>query len=77
MMSRVSSFAGLLSFATVPLGMLLVGPVADEIGLEPTMVIAGVVFAVCAAGSLLSRSVRQLPHGVATEEGAGGQRTAA
>jgi MFS family permease len=61
--SRVSSFDDLLSYVTVPLGLLVIGPLAQRLGQEQTMVWAAVIYVVVGGGSLLSRSVRQLPHG--------------
>jgi MFS family permease len=62
LISRVSSFDDLLSYLTVPLGMLLIGPLADKVGLKQTIVGAGIAYLICAWGSLLSRDVRRLEH---------------
>jgi MFS family permease len=62
-LSRVSSYDDLLSYAAIPIGQLTVGPLAQAIGGFRVTAIAGLIYAVVAVGPLASRSVRQLPHG--------------
>jgi MFS family permease len=69
MLSRVSSIDDMLSFITVPLGMAFIGPLAEHLGTRATMTLAGVLYAVFAVASLLSRSVRMLPHNVKPAKG--------
>ncbi len=60
-LSRVSSYDWLGSFALVPLGTILVGPLAASIGLAGTLWVAtGVVVAACLA-TLAVGDVRRLP----------------
>src|SRR3954468_22507927 len=49
LVSRVISFDFLTSTGTLPLGMALVGPIAEGVGLRPTMIVAS---ALCAALAL-------------------------
>ncbi|MEV3985335.1 MFS transporter [Nonomuraea sp. NPDC049758] len=63
--SRVSAFDSLASTALLPLGYLLVGWLADLMGIAAAMrVVAAVGILVCLAG-LLSKSLRALRHGSA------------
>jgi MFS family permease len=48
----------------MPLGSLLFGLLADRFDPEPLLVVSGVVYAVLALGTLLSRSVRNLENDV-------------
>lgn len=63
-LSRVSSYDALGSFVAMPLGSLLFGLLADRFDPEPLLVVSGVVYAVLALGTLLSRSVRNLENEV-------------
>ena len=63
-LSRVSSYDALGSFVAMPLGSLLFGLLADRFDPEPLLVVSGVVYAVLALGTLLSRSVRNLENDV-------------
>ncbi|WP_223199527.1 MFS transporter [Solihabitans fulvus] len=60
MLSRVSSYDDLLSFGSIPLGLLLIGPAANTWGAEPVALIGGVAFVVVALVPLLVRPVREL-----------------
>jgi MFS family permease len=62
MLSRVSSFDELFSFAAIPLGQLLVVPLAGAYGAQQVTLVAGLLFAVFAAAPLASGAVRQLKH---------------
>ncbi|RIJ70306.1 MFS transporter [Nakamurella silvestris] len=59
-LSRVSSYDDLLSYITIPVGQLAVGPLAAAFGPGPVCLVAGLSFAVIAVLPLLSRSVRLL-----------------
>lgn len=61
-LSRVSSYDELLSYLAIPIGQLLVGPVADAYGAQQVTLVAGLLFLVFAALPLASSSVRRLPH---------------
>jgi predicted MFS family arabinose efflux permease len=61
-LSRVSSYDALGSFVAIPIGLSIVGPLSDAIGVEETLWIGAVVFLVAQAGALLSRDVRTLPR---------------
>jgi MFS family permease len=67
MLSRISSYDDLLSFAPVPVGQLLVGPLALAVGAEPVAATGGAVFLLAAIMPVFVRSVRQLPHRTAAE----------
>lgn len=60
MLSRAFSFDALGSFAAIPLGQLLAGPLALAFGLQPVMLVAGLALAGVALLTLLSPSVRDL-----------------
>jgi MFS family permease len=58
-LSRVSSYDGLGSFALVPLGYVLVGPVSAALGTGPTLWLAAVWIIVAGAGVLAVPAVRR------------------
>lgn len=60
MLSRAFSYDALGSFAAIPLGQLLAGPLALAFGVQPVMLVAGLALAAVALATLLSRSVRDL-----------------
>ncbi|GAB2618127.1 MFS transporter [Nocardioides ginkgobilobae] len=60
MLSRAFSFDALGSFAAIPLGQLVAGPLALAFGLQPVMLVAGLSLAAVALLTLLSPSVRYL-----------------
>lgn len=60
MLSRAFSFDALGSFAAIPLGQLVAGPLALAFGLQPVMLVAGLSLAAVALLTLLSPSVRDL-----------------
>lgn len=59
-LSRVSSYNDLLSYATTPVSQLLIGPVAEHWGAAPTAFWCGIAFAAAALLPLAARSVRDL-----------------
>lgn len=65
-LSRVSAWDALGSWVLMPLGFVLVGPVADAIGVEATLWGAAVVVTVALLGQLAVRDVRTLPRAVDT-----------
>lgn len=65
MLSRAFSFDALGSFAAIPLGQLLAGPLALAFGLQPVMLVAGLSLAAVALLTLLSPSVRDLQRAAA------------
>ncbi|MBC7645265.1 MAG: MFS transporter, partial [Thermoleophilia bacterium] len=64
-LSRVSSYDYLGSFMLGPLGMIAVGPVANQIGFEATLIGGAMLMALMTSLTLLSPSVRNLPAGPA------------
>ena len=60
MLSRAFSFDALGSFAAIPLGQLVAGPLALAFGLQPVMLVAGLSLAAVALLTLLAPSVRDL-----------------
>jgi MFS family permease len=59
-LARVYSFDLVGSFVARPLGMVVVGPVAEAVGFERWLVVVGIVMAGSALVSVLSRDVRRL-----------------
>ncbi len=62
MLSRAFSYDALGSFAAIPLGQLVAGPLAVAFGLRPVMLVAGLLLSAVALLTLLSPSVRDLPR---------------
>jgi MFS family permease len=58
--SRVSSYDALGSFVLIPLGMAAAGPVADAIGVQPTLWAAFTIALVCQVAIVLVPSVRAI-----------------
>jgi MFS family permease len=58
--SRVSSYDALGSFVLIPLGMAAAGPVADRIGVQPTLWGAFAIALVCLVATALVPSVRAI-----------------
>src|ERR1700712_3269955 len=65
-LSRVSSYDKLLSYISLPIGQLCVGPLAHTLGGFRVALAAGILYAVAAVALLASSAVRGLPHNVAT-----------
>jgi hypothetical protein len=61
-LSRVSAWDAIGSLVLIPAAYAVVGPLADAIGIDPTLwFCSGIVF-VAIAAQLLSREVRDLPR---------------
>jgi MFS family permease len=67
-LSRVSSYDALGSFALIPLGLAVVGPVADAIGTRETLIAAAAISLIATLAVLFVRDVRTLPRRVVTVE---------
>jgi MFS family permease len=63
-LARVYSYDMLGSFIAMPVGEVIAGPVAQAVGVEPTLVGAAVLIGVAVLGMLASRDVRRLAHRV-------------
>ena len=63
LLSRIASFDDLLSYAAIPVGLLLTGPAAAHFGAAPVALACGVAYAVASLAPLAVRSVRDLPAG--------------
>ncbi|MEV4346546.1 MFS transporter [Actinoplanes sp. NPDC049596] len=61
-LARVYSYDMVGSFVAMPIGELLVGPISHQVGVEATLVGAGVLVIVAVLGMLSSRDVRTLRH---------------
>jgi predicted MFS family arabinose efflux permease len=61
-LSRVSSYDALGSFVAIPIGLSIVGPISDTIGVKETLWGAFALFIIAQGSALLSRDVRTLPH---------------
>jgi predicted MFS family arabinose efflux permease len=59
-LSRVSSYDALGSFVAIPIGLSLVGPLADTVGVSSTLWAGAALFFVAQAATLLSGDVRTL-----------------
>ena len=65
-LSRAFSYDALGSYAAMPLGQLLFGPLGDTIGYGPVLVGAGIVWVAVCGLVLTSPAVRRLPRVAAT-----------
>ena len=61
-LARVYSYDALGSFIAIPVGQVAAGPLAERVGTEAALVIAGGVAMLATLGMLASRSVRTLTH---------------
>ncbi|XVU25603.1 MFS transporter [Actinoplanes sp. CA-054009] len=61
-LARVYSYDMVGSFVAIPIGELLVGPISHVVGVEATLVGAGVLVVLAVLGMLASRDVRTLRH---------------
>ncbi|MEP6667067.1 MAG: MFS transporter [Nocardioidaceae bacterium] len=62
LMSRVTSYDALGSFVAIPIGSIVFGPLASAFGTRGVLVVSGITYIAICALTLLSRSVRDLPH---------------
>jgi MFS family permease len=60
MLSRAYSYDALGSFAAIPVGQLAVGPLAAAFGVQETILVSGILYALICLATLGSRSVRDL-----------------
>ncbi len=63
LLSRIASFDDVLSYAAIPVGLLLTGPAAAHFGAAPVALACGIAYAVASLAPLSVRSVRDLPAG--------------
>ena len=63
LLSRIASFDDLLSYAAIPVGLLLTGPAAAHFGAAPVALACGIAYAVASLAPLAVRSVRDLAAG--------------
>jgi MFS family permease len=61
-LARVYSYDMVGSFLAIPVGQVVVGPVASGVGLKPTLIGTAVLMILAVLGMLSSRDVRTLPH---------------
>jgi MFS family permease len=61
-LARVYSYDMVGSFVAIPIGQVAVGPIAEVIGVEQTMIAAAVLMLLAVAGMAASRDVRHLAH---------------
>ena len=61
-LARVYSYDMVGSWVAIPIGQVAGGPVADAIGVQRTMLAAGVLMLLAVVGMLSSRDVRHLRH---------------
>lgn len=61
-LARVYSYDMVGSFVAIPIGQVIAGPVAQAVGVEPTLVGAAALIVLAVLGMLSSRDVRQLRH---------------
>jgi MFS family permease len=67
-LSRVTSYDALGSFALIPLGLAVAGPLADAIGTRETILAAAAISLTATLAVLLVRDVRTLPRRVVPVE---------
>lgn len=67
-LSRAFSYDAVGSFAAIPVGQLLYGPLGERFGLARVLAVSGVVYLLVAFLPLLSRSVRHLQRAPLAEE---------
>ena len=59
-LSRVASYDGLGSIVAIPIGLSIVGPVSEALGVSTTLWVGAILFTAVQAAPLLSRDVRTL-----------------
>ncbi|MFI7547692.1 hypothetical protein [Actinoplanes sp. NPDC049599] len=65
-LARVYSYDMVGSFVAIPVGQVAAGPIAEAVGVEPTLIGAAVLIGLAVAGMLASREVRNLRHRLPT-----------
>ncbi|WP_199752788.1 hypothetical protein [Actinoplanes sp. ATCC 53533] len=60
------------SFVAIPVGQVAAGPIAQAVGVEPTLVGAAALIRLAVAGMLASRDVRNVRHRPPTSRQAAG-----
>jgi MFS family permease len=66
MLSRAYSYDALGSFAAIPVGQLVAGPLGAAFGVRETILVSGILYAVICLATLGSRSVRELQRASVT-----------
>jgi MFS family permease len=66
MLSRAYSYDALGSFAAIPVGQLVAGPLGAAFGVRETILVSGILYAVICFATLGSRSVRELQRAPVT-----------
>ena len=61
-LARVYSYDMVGSLLAVPIGQVAVGPIAEQFGLEPTLIALSALVLLAVIGMLVSRDVRHLEH---------------
>ena len=61
-LARVYSYDMVGSFVAIPVGQVIAGPVAQAVGVEPTLLGAAALMLLAVLGMLSSRDVRELRH---------------
>jgi MFS family permease len=61
-LARVYSYDMVGSFVAIPLGQVLAGPIAQAVGVQPTLIGAAGLVGLAVVGMLASRDVRNLRH---------------
>jgi MFS family permease len=61
-LARVYSYDMVGSFVAIPVGQVAAGPIAQAVGVEPTLVGAAALIGLAVVGMLFSREVRNLRH---------------
>ena len=59
-LGRVDSVSWMIALVSMPIAFVVTGPVAEEIGVRPTLLAAAGIGFASTLGVLLSRSVREL-----------------
>lgn len=62
--SRITSYDVMASFALGPIGLILVGPISDLVGVRTTVLGAGAILTVATIVAFASRDVRSVPAAV-------------
>ncbi|WP_431961515.1 MFS transporter [Actinacidiphila sp. bgisy160] len=75
-LSRVSSYDYLLSEGLMPLGLALVGPVSETLGVRPTLYAMTIIAVPATAALLCVPAVRRLPGTAGVASGTGGIHSA-